>query len=364
MQIGFISTLDGGIGRTTSNLIKGLIRNHDIGIQLFLVDSLVRYELAVNNNVTQRYIPKLKPLMLSKIEALLNLSLKVFPVDIVHCHYASNAAFLKRYKGHLILTMHGFPRPEIETSVLDKLAYIFEQWSLSYIPKKVEIVTISQYCRENIKERYGLEAKVIYNGVDCNFYTPCNSRDILKRNMGFETKKVLLFVGRLHPIKDPITLVKAYYEVSKRISDVMLVIVGRGPLKGRIEKLSSEYGISIKIIEGSYGTELLSLYQCADLFILPSLGESFGLVLAEAMACGCPCLANTSGASPEILGMKDLLVEPQNPKDLAERIIYLLQNSNQAKNVSEYLHTRVNSLFSVGKMVKEYYKLYTRALTC
>jgi len=139
-------------------------------------------------------------------------------------------------------------------------------------------------------------------------------------------------------------------------------MVGCGPLKGKIVKKASEYHISIKLLDRVSGEDLLSLYQSADLFVLPSVGEAFGLVLAEAMACGCSCIANTSGASPELLGNKELLVEPSNPITLAEMIVYFLQNQYESQKTSEYLRQRANTLFSVDKMTNDYYELYKTAV--
>ena len=70
--------------------------------------------------------------------------------------------------------MHGFPRPEVETRLLDKMAYHLEQWSVNHLPSDIELVTVSEYARNAIKERFGLNARVIYNGIDCEFYiAPC-----------------------------------------------------------------------------------------------------------------------------------------------------------------------------------------------
>ena len=362
MQVGLISTLGGGgVGRFTNQLIQGLSNKEEVQIVLFRVDSRADYEVPIHNHITQKYSPNLRSPLLSRIKALVDLSLKKLQLEIVHSNYASNAS-LVRFKGNMILTMHGFPRPEIESNLVDKIAYTFEQWCLSYLPDNIKIITISQYCRSKIKERYGLETEVIYNGVDCNFFSPSPNRDFLKYKMGFQGKTIILFISRLHALKDPLTLVKAYREVAKRINDSILVIVGTGPLKEKILELSSYYNIPIVVKDSSYGTDLLSLYQCADLFVLPSIGESFGLVLAEAMSCGCPCLASNSGACPEILGTNDLLFEPGNINSLAEKMLYLLQNPNESENVTEYLTRRAKMQFSSEEMTDKYYNLYRSVL--
>ena len=167
---------------------------------------------------------------------------------------------------------------------------------------------------------------------------------MLKKRLGFENKKVILFVGRLHPIKDPLTLIEAYQEVSRLIDNTCLIIVGDGPMRETILNLLSKNNISAMVLGNRYGNDLLSIYQCADLFVMPSLGESFGLTLAEAMACGCPCIANKSGALPEILDIEDLLVEPKNVKVLANTMRNVLENPEAASNYSECLARRIRRL--------------------
>ena len=122
-------------------------------------------------NSTRNLHPILKNNFLAKMEAICKLSLISLKYDLVHCHYSSTAACLRRYDGPLILTMHGFPRPEVEKVLVDKMAYHFEQWCVRHLPKHVKLVTVSNYAKDAINSRYGLNARVIYNGIDCDFFS-------------------------------------------------------------------------------------------------------------------------------------------------------------------------------------------------
>lgn len=359
IRVGILSSLGGGgLGKVTRDLLEGLSRINDIQIGLYLLDRRQQYQIANNDKcIRQEYIPRIKSHLLSKVISLIELSIKKIPYDVIHCNYSANATFLKN-KDNLILTMHGFPRPEIELNIFDKLAYQFEHLCTNHLSNRTKIITISQYCQDNIRRRYGLEPEVIYNGIDCNFYRPALDRKTLREQTGLANKKVILFVGNFHPMKDPLTLIKAYGQVTKKVTNAVLIMVGRGPLEERMRKLSLNYDRAIKFLSGITNEELLSLYQCADVFVLPSLGEPFGLVLAEAMACGCPSIANTSGASPELIKRSDLLAQPGDSGDLAERILYLLENPQFSAEVSAYLNNRANMLFSLDIMADRYYRLY------
>ena len=95
-------------------------------------------------------------------------------------------------------------------------------------------------------------------------------------------------------------------------------------------------------------------------FAFTSLGDSLASVLAEAMACKCPCIASNSGSNSELVGLKELLTEPQNPKAMADGIIYLLENPSHAEEISTFLHSRVKQLFSRDVMARQYYEFISR----
>lgn len=363
MKIAVVSTLSGGVGRSTSRLTKGVLASDpNMFIDLFLVDSRIQYDVRSLERVSTSYSPRTKSPLVSKMLALLELSMKPFPYDLVHCHYASFAASLKRYKGKLLLTMRGFPRPEVESRIGDKLAYHYENWCVKHLPEYAHVVTISQYCKEVIESRYDVKTDVIYNGVDFGFFCPPPERDAVKRELGLQDKNVLLFTGRLHPIKDPFTLLSAFEIVAKKMPETVLVMAGDGPLRGRIEQIASSNHLPV-MLTGNVNDQLLrSYYQCSDVFVLPSLGEAFGNSLVEAMACGCACLSNTTGASPEILGTDKLLAEPSNPKDLADRMLWLLEHPTESREIAEKLRVRAADRFSVKREATSYYEMYKSLL--
>ena len=126
--------------------------------------------------------------------------------------------------------------------------------------------------------------------------------------LGLEGKIVLLFVGRLHPVKDPFTLVRAVASLSR--PNVCLVIVGEGPLADQTRSLAMSLGVEVKFISRVSTPSLIRIYQASDVFVLPSISEAAGLVLIEAMACGLPIVASAIEGIPEIVGDVGLLVGP------------------------------------------------------
>ena len=345
------------MGVITKNLIEGLLKNQDILIDLIRVDQREEHQVQDHERLNRKYTPRLGSPLLAKLKSLIDIHFISSVSGITHCHYSSNAAFLKRQDRKVIVTMHGFPRPEVESKLKDKLAYKFEEWCVSSLGSTV-VVTISEYCKVEIKKRFGINATVIYNGIDCNYYVPAKNKIEIKKRLGLLDKKVILFVGRLHSLKDPLTLIKSYSLITRSLNNTVLLVVGDGPMQVPISNFLLKNNLKAIMMGNRYGNDLLSLYQCADLFVMPSHGESFGLTLVEAMACGCPCIANNSGALPEILGNKDLLVEPGDIKDLSGRINYFLENPEISEMYTESNIRRVTGQFSSDRMCNDYYKLY------
>lgn len=358
MKIDLISTMGGGVGKNTSNLVKGLRQFNDLSINLHLIDNRREFLPPMDDRVSYGYLSTISHPLLAKAKSTIDLFRRRLEGEVVHFNYASNSAFIRRHGGKAILTMHGFPRPEIEIRLSDKLAYFLEQSSIALLPEKTKVVTISKYSKEMIMKRYGINADVVYNGIDLTFYKPSAEKEKLKELLNLKGKRVILFVGRLHPMKDPITLVKSYINLRESMPDLYLYLVGTGPLEEEIISITEKSSVPIRICSGLSDEDLRTLYQCCDLFVFPSIGEPFGLALAEAMSCGCVCIASNSGASPELLGLKNVLIEPSNQKELAEVMKYFLDNEEARSNASYYLLQRARSSFSLHKMAMGYYEIY------
>lgn len=151
----------------------------------------------------------------------------------------------------------------------------------------------------------------------------------------FAGKRVLLSVGRLQPRKGFDTVLRALRRLSEEKRDVVFVLVGDGPDRGRLESLARELGVtSHTVFAGSVSdAELAALYARADVFAMPSRTEGdsiegFGLVFVEAGANGVPVIGGRSGGIPEVVhdGENGLLVDPLDPDALAAAIARVLDD--------------------------------------
>ena len=173
-------------------------------------------------------------------------------------------------------------------------------------------------------------------------------------------KNLLLSVGGLVDVKGHTYLVDAMRIVLKKRNDVILVIVGSGSLKERLQKKAKELGLNGKIlfVGGKRHNEIPTWMNASDLFVLPSLSEGFPTVIPEAMACGKPVVGTKVGGVPEIITNQEvgLLVNPKDPEKLALAIVDALNKTwsseailNHAKQYS--WNTLVPRIISVYKEV-------------
>ncbi len=167
----------------------------------------------------------------------------------------------------------------------------------------------------------------------------------------------VLYVGSEYPHKNVKVLLEAIYHIKKVINNIELVKVGRAgwPLarEENIE-LSKKRGINENIIWKDHVEDLSEEYNTATLLVHPSLCEGFGFPVLEAMVCGCPVLSSDKTSLPEVGGTAAEYFNPENPKELAKKIIKILQTKNKQETM------RKQGFLQVKKFNKDIFKEQTR----
>lgn len=173
-----------------------------------------------------------------------------------------------------------------------------------------------------------------FQGIDCQKFNPDN---ICYNPIPNDRRPTLLFVGRITAEKNVSQLLDAYPIIAAKIPDVHLVIIGSGPLEEEIRKRAENFKSGVTVWGECYGTELLGWYARADVFVNPSLTENFCTANNEALASGTPVVAAIAPSTSEqvIHGRNGLLAEPNNPTDLAQKVIAILANSVLKEEMSQ-----------------------------
>ena len=248
--------------------------------------------------------------------------------DLVQANFASVgllAVLLKSlFKIPFVLSLHGLPQPWLNRKFTDKIKYSVERKMLRFVGSKASaVIVVSHYVKDGLIQNFGLKSKVIHHGIDLSLITPFDKKWAKKR-IGFEeTDFIVLFVGKLIPYKDPFTLLEGIRYAAKRRKDIRLIIVGTGELDKEIHIKTRKLKLEDKITFFKFidKEQLRMCYSAADLFVLPSVNEAFGIVLLEAMAFGLPIIASNSGACPEVVGNAGLLFNQGDYKDLGEKLL-------------------------------------------
>jgi glycosyltransferase involved in cell wall biosynthesis len=207
---------------------------------------------------------------------------------------------------------------------------------------------------------------VIYHGIDTELFNPNISRETARRKLGFPLKaKIILWNDRISPEKDLRTFLQATEIILREVKEVYIYIKGRAIVKSYYESLKSDLKkllnsgrVKLHIGWIPYN-KLPLLYGAADIFVRTSKYENFGLGAVEAMACGIPVVAPNATTFPEVVGYETLLYKPEDPSNLAEKVITILNNADFYNSIKEHLLTRVREYFDIRKTAKKYVELYS-----
>lgn len=206
------------------------------------------------------------------------------------------------------------------------------------------VVAFSQHEREALVRLYDAtyeNVEVIPCGVDTELFRPMDSEQA-KRDLGLEGERVVLYVGRLEPLKGVDILLRAVAELDGP-NFVRTLIVGGDPGNDsemqRLKALSEELGISSRVsfLGRMEQQDLPTYYNAADICVVPSYYESFGLVALEAMACGTPVIASRVGGLPTIVkdSVTGFLIPWQCPEPFADALDVLLGSQTMRKAMGE-----------------------------
>lgn len=204
---------------------------------------------------------------------------------------------------------------------------------------------------------------VVYNGIDTNKFSPCyKDRETVRDRFEVSSNKIILAVGRFSRAKDYPNLLNAFAEISNRIENVRLWIVGNGPLRDSLEYMTAELELSERVMFLGMcpDNKIPELMRAADIFALSSAWEGFGLVVAEAMATEKVIVATDSGGVKEVVGDCGFLVAPRDYYALADGLEKALKmHPEQAKVLGEKARQRIIENYNLDSVVARWLEIYS-----
>jgi len=210
---------------------------------------------------------------------------------------------------------------------------------------------------------------VMYNGVDTRRFAPCiQTRLAMRRELGLpEDSFVVGAVGRLVPIKDHQTLLKAAMRLLARGIDVRVLLVGTGPERERLQATATAAGaLEGRVCFAGDSDRVPGMLNAMDVFVLPSLNEGMSNTLLEAMACGLPVLATNVGGTPEIIEDKinGGLFAPGDFEWLANKLQLLASDPSLIHQLGTAARNRAIESFSLSRMLESYRSFYLELASC
>jgi glycogen synthase len=258
-----------------------------------------------------------------------------YDFDLVHCHdwlvAVAGDHLANRFRCPLAVTIHATEYGRHQGWV-DKHPQSHIHGVERWITNRAEgVIACSAYMREHIADIYGLEEDgiaVIPNGIDPSELVPVDDLDTLRARFAAPHERLVLLVGRLVYEKGFQLALEALPGLIERVGNVRFIVAGSGTAEQELREQASRLGLDDHgAFVGWIGDDVLhSLYRIADLTVVPSIYEPFGLVALEAMASGCPCLVADTGGLREVVpnddvGLRFRSRDPDSLGQMAERLL-------------------------------------------
>ena len=288
-------------------------------------------------------------------------------LDVLHVHYAvphATAAFLAREMIaeqrplKLITTLHG-----TDITLVGQQQSFFTVTKFA-IERSDAVTAVSEFLREETYRAFGCDRcgiHVIPNFVDLATYKPvekCAHRGAFAP----PGTKVVVHTSNFRPVKRVPDVIRIFAQIRAEIPAV-LVLVGDGPDRPEAETVVAELGLSDSVRFLGLLNNVVDVLQAADLFLLPSTTESFGLGALEAMACGVPVVASNVGGLPEVLvdGETGALRAPDDLDGMAHHAVEILGDTERWCAAREAAVARAQA-FSADRVVPQYEALYEQVV--
>ncbi|MFB5189360.1 N-acetyl-alpha-D-glucosaminyl L-malate synthase BshA [Alicyclobacillus fastidiosus] len=286
-----------------------------------------------------------------------------YQLDVIHAHYALPFAvcgFLAREMAtrdvKIVTTLHG-----TDVTVLAQDQSLKEIMKLG-IERSDAVTAVSRSLIAQTKEAFETEKDIecIYNFIDTDVFRPQVGQKV-RSSLANESERVLLHVSNFRKVKRIPDVIDIFARVRQTVQ-ARLLLVGEGPEYNAARQQVRDLGIAPYVEFLGKQDEVATLVAAADVLLLPSSKESFGLVALEAMACGIPVIGSTAGGIPEVVkdGETGFLSTVGDVDKMSEDTLRLLQDDELYESLSLAARRHAQAHFHIEDKVSEYEALYRR----
>ena len=292
--------------------------------------------------------------------------------DIIHDNQCLSWGILKlQQKGFpLVTTIHHPITSDLHialTAAKDwKARLLIKRWhSFLTMQKKVakrldHVVTVSERSQQDIASAFNLKPSAIdlvYNGIDTEQFRPMPG--VAKKPF-----RIMATASADAPLKGVRYLLEAVAELAKQYPQLELLMVGQLQPDGTTARLIKRLKLTERImfVSGISTEQLVAHYAAAQVVVIPSVYEGFGLPAGEAMACGVPVVSTDGGALPEVVGDAGIIVPAKNSQAIVNAVVELLDNADQRVALSQAGRQRIENLFCWQRVAKQMTDYYSQVL--
>ncbi|MGJ0338334.1 glycosyltransferase [Aliarcobacter cryaerophilus] len=348
----------GGAENQVINLADNLqYRGYSVTIAYILEPSIV---LPKNNNVKviflhgEKSIKGIFKAYINLVKLINNIRPNIVHSNMYHANIISRLAKLFSKIPKLICTAHS----NNEGGIFRMVTYRITNF-LGDVFTNVSEKAVSEFESKKAVSKNTMLA--MHNGIDTNkFIFNQESRNILRKELKIENKKVFISIGRFDEAKDYPNLLNAFSIVYKKYKDIHLLIVGDGSLRVTIESMIINLNIEESVTLLGIRKDVEKLLSASDIFVLSSAWEGFGLVVAEAMACERIVVSTDCGGVSEVLGNCGFLLESRNSNLLAETMkkAYFL-GQQEVYSLGKKAKQRILNKYSLDRVVDKWEIIYS-----
>jgi N-acetyl-alpha-D-glucosaminyl L-malate synthase BshA len=359
----------GGSGVVATELGKELaMRGHDVHfisyalpMRLTVTDRITFHEVEVLSYPLFEYPPYDLVLATKMAEVISRYNL-----DILHVHYAiphSISAYLAKMmlserRVPFVTTLHGTDITLVgnDRSYLPITRFGIEQSDA--------VTAVSEYLKSRTIEEFQIQRpiSVIPNFVNCDVYSP-SSDPSLRQRFASADESLFIHISNFRPVKR-IEDVISVFARARKACPAKLLLVGDGPDRPKAEWLAETQGVSSDVVFLGKQSDMAPLLSIADIMLLPSENESFGLVALEAMACEVPVIATRIGGIPEVVEDEEdgYLFPLGDVAGMADASVKLLKNAGLRREMGKAARRHAIRDFCASKIVRHYENLYSQTI--
>ncbi|WP_262732869.1 N-acetyl-alpha-D-glucosaminyl L-malate synthase BshA [Gaetbulibacter sp. NE] len=292
---------------------------------------------------------------------------KLHGIEILHVHYAIPHAYAA-YMAKKMLQEEGIYVPIVTTLHGTDITLVgnhpFYKPAVTFSINKSDAVTsVSESLKEDTLRLFDIknDIEVIPNFIDVGKYKHTFT-DCQRGMMANEDEKIITHISNFRPVKQITDVVKVFYNIQKEIP-AKLMMVGEGPERKPAEQLCEQLGISDKVIFFGNSNEVDRILCFSDLFLLPSITESFGLAALEAMVSGVPVISSNTGGIPEvnIEGVTGFLSNVNDVESMSKNAVHILSDEERLATFKQNAREEA-AKFDIHKIVPQYEAIYKDTL--